>query len=188
MGRIKVIFRALKIAKPIEAIEYISDNFHKLIIFAKEITLLMQALNEEKPRCFDDLSQNIISAILASSMSNVQWIRTWLMELFVRGVVSIRTRQLKDIEVLSSDLDKRQLHIIRNRSGGRHFFRANKSRVGQMSPFEQSSFICGAACLPNDEYKHFLTMLKHDFSDPTGNLFLKWARKNKRDIISKISS
>ena len=188
MGRIKVIFRALKIARPIEAIEYILDNFPKLIIFAKETTLLMQALNEEKPRCFDDFAQNIISAILAPSISNVQWIRTWLMELLVRGVVSIKARQLKDIEKLSSDLDKRQLHIIRNRSNSKHFFRTNRSRIGQMSPFEQPAFICGAACLPKDEYENWLTMLKPDFSDPTGNLFLQWAKKNKSDIVSKINS
>ena len=189
MGRIKVIFRALKIARPTEAMEYILENFSELTIFAKEITLLMQALEEEKPGCFDDLTQEVISVILAPSVSNVQWIRTWLMELFVRGVVPIKAQQLKKIEKLSSVLDKRQLHIIRNRSGRKqHFFRENKNEIRQMPPFEQSAFICGAVCLPNDEYKNWLTVLKPIFSDPTGNLFLQWLKGNKDDIISKITS
>lgn len=37
MGRIKVIFRALKIAKPPEAIEYLATNFSELVVFAKEM-------------------------------------------------------------------------------------------------------------------------------------------------------
>ena len=190
IGRIKVIFRALKIARPIEAIEYIIENFSELVIsaFAKEITLLMQVLEDEVPGCFDDLTQEIISAILAPSVSNVQWIRTWLMELFVRGVVPIESRQLNNIQELSSPLDKRQLHIIRNRSDSKHLFRANKNRIEQMSTFEQSAFICGAACLPDDEYKTWLTMLKPIFSYPTGELFLQWAKMNKDNIISKISN
>ena len=188
IGRIKVIFRALRIARPTEAIEYILENFSELTIFAKEITLLMQALEEKKPGCFDDLTQEIIPVILAPSVSNVQWIRTWLMELFVRGVVPIEARQLKKIEILSSVLDKRQLHIIRNRSGRKHFFRANKNEIRQMSPFEQSAFICGAVCLPNDEYRNWLATLKPIFSGPTGNLFLQWVKRNKDDILSKVSS
>ena len=188
MGRIKVIFRALKIAKPAEAIEYILENFSELIIFAKEITLLMQVLEEETPGCFDNFAQEIISEILTPSVSNVQWIRTWLMELFVRGVVPIEASQLRNLENLSSALDKRQLHIIRNRSGDKNFFRANKNKIWEMSTFEKSVFICGAVCLPDDEYKNWLTVLKPIFSDPTGNLFLQWAKKNKDDVISKISN
>ena len=188
IGRIKVLFRALKIARPTEAIEYILENFSELTIFAREITLLMQALEEANPGCFDDLTQEIIKVILAPSVSNVQWIRTWFMELFVRGVVPIKARQLKDVERLSSVLDNRQLHIIRNRSGRKHFFRVNKNQIRQMSTFEQSAFICGAVCLPNDEYKNWLTTLKPVFSDPTGDLFLQWVKRNKDDILSKISS
>ena len=188
IGRIKVIFRALKITRPTEAIGYILENFSKLTIFAKEVTLLMQVLEEKKPGCFDDLTQEIVSVILAPSVSNVEWIRTWLMELFVRGVVPIKARQLRNIEMLSSVLDKRQLHIIRNRSGRKPFFRANKNKIRQMSPFEQSAFICGAVCLPNDEYKKWLTTLKPIFSGPTGNLFLQWVKRNKDDILSKVSS
>lgn len=62
-GRIKVIFRALKIAKPFEAVKYIEANFSKLVVFAKEVTLLMQALEQDMPGCFDDLSKVVISAI-----------------------------------------------------------------------------------------------------------------------------
>jgi hypothetical protein len=50
IGRIKVIFRALKIAKPKEAIGFIGGKFSILTVFAKEMCLLMEALEEEEPR------------------------------------------------------------------------------------------------------------------------------------------
>ena len=185
IGRIKVIFRALKIAKPFESIEYIVANFSELVVFAKEITLLMQALEEDVPGCFDELTENVISAILRPPAASVQLIRTWLLELFSRGVISITPQQFKGIENLSSVLDKRQLHIIRSRIDNKHFFRFNKANVGQMSSFEQPAFISGAVCLPKDEYENWLKTLRKIFSAPTCHLFLKWVQNHKDKIISK---
>ena len=146
IGRIKVIFRALKIAKPFASIEYIVTNFSELVVFAKEITLLMQALEADYPGCFDELTESVISTILKPPASSVQLIRTWLLELFVRGVISITPQQFKQIENLPSVHDKRQLHIIRSRADNKHFFRMNKANVRQMPPFEQPAFIAGAVC------------------------------------------
>ena len=188
IGRIKVIFRALKIAKPFESVEYIVANFSELVVFAKEITLLMQALEEDVPGCFDELTENVISAILEPPASSVQLIRTWLLELFARGVIPITPLQFKKIESLSSVLDKRQLHIIRSRTDNKHFFRLNKANVGQMPSFEQPTFISGAVCLPKDEYENWLGTLKPIFSAPTCHLFLKWVQVHKDKIISKFGT
>lgn len=64
MGRIKVIFRALRIAKPFESIEYISNNFRKLVVFSKELVLLMQEVEAEHKDCFDNMSEIVIDCIL----------------------------------------------------------------------------------------------------------------------------
>lgn len=188
VGRVKVIFRALKIAKPLEAISYIMTNFSELVVFAKEITLLMQALEDDDPGCFDELTENVISAILEPPASSVQLIRTWLLELFARGVISITPLQFKKIENLSSVLDKRQLHIIRSRTANKHFFRLNKTGFGQIPSLEQPAFISGAVCLPKDEYENWLVTLKPNFCAPTCHLFLKWVQTNKDNIISKLGT
>jgi len=147
MGRIKVIFRALKIAKPKEAIEYLSVNFTELVVFAKEMALLMQVLEAENPGCFNHLSDTIIDAILAPPASSVQLIRTWLLELFVRGAVPTTAAGIKKLDVLSSPLDRRQRHLIRGRSGDKNFFRKNKTGFGQLSALEQLCFVWGrVAC------------------------------------------
>jgi hypothetical protein len=186
MGRIKVIFRALKIAKPPEAVEYLSNNFPELVVFAKEMTLLMQVLQAETPGCFDSLTDGVIDAILAPPASSVQLIRTWLLELFVRGTVPIAAVGIKKLDILSSALDRRQRHLIRGRTGDKNFFRKNKTGFGALSPLEQPCFVWGASCLPGDEYETWLSTAKTMFTAPTGALFLKWAQQQRPKLISKL--
>jgi hypothetical protein len=186
MGRIKVIFRALKLAKPDEAIEYLSTNFAELVIFAKEMTLLMQVLETEHPGCFDHLTDTIIQAILAPPASSIQLIKTWLLELFVRGTVPIAAAGMKRLEVLSSPLDRRQRHLIRGRIRDKNFFRKNKTGFGQLSALEQPCFIWAASCLPEDEYSTWLSTVKPMFTTPTGGLFLKWAQQQRVKLIGKL--
>ncbi|PRY79543.1 reverse transcriptase (RNA-dependent DNA polymerase) [Yoonia maritima] len=188
VGRVKVIFRALKIAKPEGAVEYICENFSELTVFAKEVVLLMQALDEDFPYCFDNLSDTVIDCILEPPASSVQLIRTWLLEIFARDVASINFAQFKKIENLPTVLDKRQLHIIRGRLEAKNYFRMNKGNIGQMSRFEQSAFITGATCLPHDEFKNWIAALKPNFSLPVDQLFLKWVVTNRNDVLSKVGA
>lgn len=186
MGRIRVIFRALKIAKPEEAIEYLSEKFLDLVVFAKELALLMQALEEENPGCFDDLTETVLDAIVSPPASSVQLIRTWLLELFTRGTVPVTALELKKLNSLSSPLDQRQLFLIRGRTGDKNYFRRRKVQFGQLSPFSQTHFIWGASCLPRDEYKAWLQLVKPMYSAPTGQLFLKWAETEQFVLMDKL--
>lgn len=188
MGRIKVIFRALKIAKPPEAVEYLCENFSELVVFAKEMTLVMQELESEDSGCFDTLSEDVVSAVLSPPASSIQLIRTWLLELLVRGVVPITPSQMKSLESLATPSDRRQLHLIRGRLGDKNFFRKNKTAFGQIGPMEQPCYLWGACCLPKDEYETFLQTVKPMFATPTGALFLKWAAKQRNKLISMQAS
>lgn len=186
MGRIKVIFRALKLAKPLEAVDYLTENFSELAVFAKEITLLMQALEADNPGCFNALSDTVINTILTPPASSIQLIRTWFLELFVRGVVPIEAKGVKKLEILSSPLDRRQLHLIRGRNGDKLYFRKAKTGFGQLSAMEQHCFVWGASCLPKDEFETWLTTAKPMFARPTGALFLRWAQQQRVKLIGKL--
>ncbi|TPI65039.1 RNA-directed DNA polymerase [Mesorhizobium sp. B3-1-7] len=189
MGRIKVIFRALKITKPPEAIQYIIDSFSTLVVFSKEVTLLMQELEAEEFSCFDELSDTVVKAILSPPASSIQLMRTWLLELFVRRIVPLAPSHLKALDgSLSTSLDRRQLHLIRGRLGDKNHFRKYKTAFGQITPIEQPCFIWGASCLPKDEYETFVQGIKPMFPMPTGALFLKWAAKQREKLISKLES
>jgi hypothetical protein len=186
MGRIKVIFRALKIAKPVDAIEYLTTNFAELVVFGREMTLLMHALEADNPGCFNGLCGTVIATILAPPASSMQLIKAWLLQLFVRGTVPITATDIKRLEGLSSPLEKRQLHLIRGRIGDKNFFRKNKTAFGSLSVLEQTCFIWGASCLPKDEYENWLPMVKPMLTMPTGAIFLKWAQAQREKLVGKL--
>jgi hypothetical protein len=188
MGRIRVLFRALKIAKPKAAVGFIEDRFSELVVFAKEMCLLMEALDDDPPGCFDDLLDKVVEAILTPPASSVQLIRTWLLEIFVRGVIDIPLVKLKKLEALPTVIDKRQLLLIRGRHDDKNYFRKQKTAIHHVSEFELSSLVWGASCLPKDEYEKWIDTLKGSFSKPLGGLFLKWAAHNRTRLVSKLKS
>ena len=164
------------------------ENFAELVVFAKEVTLLMQVLESDHSGCFDSLRNVVVETILAPPASSIQLVKSWLLELFVRGTVPIKAAGIKKLEALSSPLDKRQLHLIRGRIGDKNFFRKNKTAFGQLSAFEQPCFVWGATCLPKDEYESWLSAVKPMFAAPTGASFLKWAGQQQGTLIGKLDS
>lgn len=188
MGRIKVIFRALKITKPTESIKFILKNFADLVVFAREMCLLMEALETEEPGCFDDLLDDAIKAILTPPASSVQIIRTWILEMFVRGIITISLVRLKKIEVLTTVTDRRQLLLVRGRCNDKNFFRKQKTGVYNFSEFELPCLVWGASCLPKDEFEKWIDTVKPSFHKPLGILYLKWLSANKSELISKLKA
>ncbi|MFN4175188.1 MAG: hypothetical protein ACK4HV_08815, partial [Parachlamydiaceae bacterium] len=188
VGRIKVIFRALKIVKPEQAIDFIKREFKSLVVFAKEICLLMEDLETETPRCFDEIRDEIIETILTPPASSVQLIRTWLLEIFSRGIIKISASKLKEIQGLPSANDRRQVLLIQGRVGDKNFFRKQKTASSNFSALELPCLVWGASCLPQDEYKNWVDSVKANFSRPLGTLFLKWATKNRSQLVSKLKT
>jgi hypothetical protein len=53
MGRIKLLFRALKLAEPKDAVTLFFDSVDRLLVFARDMCLLMEALDDEFNDCSD---------------------------------------------------------------------------------------------------------------------------------------
>jgi hypothetical protein len=189
IGRIRVLFRALKIVKPEGAIQFVIDRFDDLVVFAKELVLLMEALEEASLCCFEGLRDRVIAAILSPGSSRIQIIRTWLLEIFVRDVVSIAPASLKKLQGLPTVLDKKQLLLIRGRCRDINHFRKQKTAVQSFSEVERGCLVWGASCLPQDEYELWLQkMVGLHMNRPLDALFLKWASKNRSTLMSKLKA
>lgn len=186
MGRIKVVFRALKIVRPPEAIDFIKANLERMTIFARDLCLLMEGLEAENPGCFDELLNQVIEIIRTPPAASVQLIRTWFVEMLVRGIINIPLQRTKELEVLPSIIDKRQLLLIRGRCGDRNFFRRQKTGLHTFSAFELPALVWGASCLPQDEYETWLSNSRPSFDRPLGQLFLRWAAKNRSTLVAKL--
>ena len=189
MGRMKVLFRALKIAKPEEAIDLIKQRFEDMLVFGKELVLLMEALEEDLLCCFDDLQERAIQATLSPPASSILIIRTWLLEIFVRNIITIRPVELKKLEVLPAVINKKQLLLFAGRCKQVNYFRRQKTAVQSFSDVERPCLVWGASCLPQDEYEVWLqkTVGVH-MNKPLDGLFLKWAAKNRSKLILKLKA
>jgi hypothetical protein len=187
MGRIKVLFRALRIAKPEEAIDFIKNRFADLVIFARELVLLMEALEEDYLWSFRELRDQVVKAILSPPASSVQIIRTWLLEIFVRNIITISATEIKKLEALTAVTDKKRLLLIRGRCKDINYFRRQKTAVQNFSDVERSCLVLGASCLPQDEYDVWLqkTVGVH-MNKPLDGLFVKWASKNRAKLMLKL--
>jgi hypothetical protein len=171
IGRIRVLFRALKIVKPIAAVGFIKERFEELLVFGRELCLLMEALDEESSGCFQEMREEIVDSILIAPASSVQLIRTWLLEIFVRGIVDIRLIELKKLEGLPTMTDRRQLLLIRGRRNDRAYFRKQKTAISSFSEAEMPCLVWGASCLPKDEFIICLETAKLSFNKPLGCCF-----------------
>ena len=187
IGHIRLLFRALRITKPDDAIDYICENFSRLTIFSKDLVLLIEELHGENPGCFDRLRGEVISHILRPPASSVQLIRTWLLELFVKDVIQIDKSQLSRFDNFSTVFDKKQLFLIRGRLGDKNYFRQHKGSLRQLSIFEQMTFVAGATCLPKDEFERWLPTPKRVMSIPTSDIFLSWVKREREEVIGKFS-
>jgi hypothetical protein len=112
----------------------------------------------------------------------------WLLEIFVRGVIEVPLRRLKNLESLPAITDKRQLMLVRGRQDDKNYFRKQKTATSNYSDFELFSLVWGASCLPKDEYEKWIETMRGSFNKPLGGLFLKWATKNRSKLTSKLTS
>ena len=140
------------------------------------------------PGCFQALSEAVVQSLLSPPSSSIQLIRTWLLELLVRGTVPLSAALERQLwEGLNTPLDGRQLLLIRGRLGNRSYFGINKTAYSTLSTFEQPCFIWGAACLPPDEYATWLGTVRPYATTPAAQLFLNWVRENQTDMFRKLN-
>ena len=182
------MFRALKIVKPVEAIVYVKKNFNRLVLFSKDLCLLMEALDAEYPGRFNALGAKILAAAQAPPAASVLAVRTWLLELFVRGVVEIPEGGITQLENLRATSDKRQVLFIRGRLDDKNYFRRQKTQVDHFSESERSALVWGAACLPKDEYENWIEIVKGSFGKPLGQMYLRWASKSRKSLTAKLKA
>ncbi|RYD85748.1 MAG: RNA-directed DNA polymerase [Verrucomicrobiaceae bacterium] len=188
IARIKLIFSALRVTRKPESIEYILANLEKLLLFSKQLVLLMEVLEHETAGCFNALTDRVIGAALRPPASSVHVIQAWMLELFVRGVVPISIANLTKLSGLQSPLHRRQVLLIRGRLSDSNYFRSKKTAVDQFSSVEQPSLVWGAACLPTDEFSNWLPTVKGKFKGPCAALFCDWVLAAKATINTKLGA
>ena len=174
MGQIRIVLHAMRLVKNEDVAGYIRKHLAELIPFAKDICLLIEEFINSNIGGFDDMGAEIADHLLSPRMQPLECARAWFLELAVRKHITFNAEQIRKLDALSGTLDLRQLHLIRWRAKDLNFFRSRKTRVHEIQPWAQPSFIFGASCLPKEEYAHWLRSIKSRVHFPLGKDFVDW--------------
>jgi hypothetical protein len=174
-GKIKAIFRALRLAPDPESVQALFDNFDAFLPFVKDLALYLDALYSETPADIGILREKVLGQIMNGAAATVPVIRVWLLELFVREDFQVSTAELNAIK-LTESIENRQMYLIKGLNGDVNFFRRQKTRFDERNNYEKSAFILGATCLPKDEFETWIGAIRPNLSRPLDRLFCDWAR------------
>ncbi|MEM1151930.1 MAG: RNA-directed DNA polymerase [Pseudomonadota bacterium] len=174
MGRIRIVLHAMRLVGSPEIAAYVRANLATLVPFAKDIALLVDEFAAQGIGGFDGFEPELTELLLSDRMEPLACSRAWLLELGVRGVLSFSSQQIRRLDTLTGTLDRRQLTLLRWRAGDVNYFRSRKTRLNEINSWSQPSFIFGARCLPQDEYKHWIRSIRSRLQFPEGLAFADW--------------
>jgi hypothetical protein len=109
--------------------------------------------------------------------------RIWIGHLFVTQVLPVTEARRKQLDLRSTVIERRQDLLIRAVLRDRPFFRAQKTKFDEITVWEKSALMIGASCLPKSEFKVWLDNIKANFSDPFGDIYVKWLTSNQERLI-----
>ncbi len=174
MGQIRIVLHAMRLVKNADVADYVRSNLSTLVPFAKDVCLLIDEFIKDGIQGFEDLGPELTELLLSPRMQPLECARAWFLELAVRKLVQFNSSQIKQLDALTGPLDIRQLHLIRWRAGDLNFFRSRKTKIQEIQPWAQPSFIFGARCLPKDEYSHWIRGVKSRLQFPLSKEFADW--------------
>lgn len=174
MGKIRIVLHAMRLVRNADVSAYIRQNLSSLVPFSKDIFLLIEEFVAAGVPGFENMSAEITDLLLSPRMQPLDCARAWFLELGVRRIVTFSAAETRRLDSLSGTLDVRQLHLIRWRANDVNFFRHRKTRVHEIQPWAQPSFIFGARCLPSDEYSHWIRANRSRLQFPLAKEFADW--------------
>ncbi len=183
-GKIKAIFRALRLAPDAESVGPIFENFDFFLPFVKDLVLYLDALQTNTNADIGVLRDKVIAQMKSGAAATVPAIRVWLLELFVRKDLEITSTELNALK-LTESIENRQMYLIKGLNGDVNFFRRQKTRFEERNAYEKSAFMLGATCLPKDEFETWIGAIRPSMGRPLERLFCDWV-KGKSGMLQEI--
>lgn len=173
-GRIKVLLYAVRLTKPLAAAGFVRSRFADLLPFIKEVALLMRELTTSGDASFSGEGGLIVSELLGPRAMHLPMVRAWLWYLLVNEVVAISLEEVNQLSRLDHVLDRRGEYLLRMKLKDLTFFRRQKSRIDELSPWLQPVLLYSSKCLPRDEYRTWIGNVRGRLRFPLPGLFCDW--------------
>jgi hypothetical protein len=97
LGRIRGIFRGLRVTLAADAVAQIVSEFGRYLPFIKEVVLLLHDLKRNGLLQSAGLEEAVVEHVKKGSISSVPTVRAWLYEMAVRGLVTLENRTISQL-------------------------------------------------------------------------------------------
>lgn len=172
-GKIKALFRALRVTRSNDAAEYITQRIGELNPLAKEVALYFSELKSTNIILPPNLKENILRNLLGNK--HVPAITSWYLEMHNRGVISLTNRELTSLDT-TNPIIMRQIALGIGRNKEVNYFRRKKTSFDNLQQPVKYAFILAASCLPKDEYRTWVGAIRPRMNRPLDSLYCKWAQ------------
>lgn len=187
-GKIRRILRAIRLVDPEGALSHISDNLTDMLPFSKEIVLILGEIGDDEEIEEQFMSGKFISAVCSPLSRTLPLIRSWLLEVFIRGILPFSAADLKKIESSINQYDRRYVDILRGKLNQRTYFRGQKKLIDDIGSSQIFPFLIGSTCLPKDELSKFYPDVVTHFKDPLLKPFCDWLLDDREKVLGYLET
>ena len=144
-----------------QSVDIILENIERVFTVFPDVIQYFGRLRRLDNGKRKDIGKRVLSLVDDSSVSQLDFHRTWLFSLFSEGTEWGNSEKLVSLYSDSQDnFSKRKLTLALAKSGQDYWFRTRKDDIFEFGGWLRRAFLAGASCLPNDERKHWYRFLK----------------------------
>lgn len=180
----KAILRALRFLPAIDVRPLLEEHSNLLYFIPREFCLVIRAAAKNDNFDADYCKQRVLQLLQMEPFSDLAFVRMWLLDLFVTGALSGSIADFSDYDFSRSVVEKRAELFVRGLNNDRPFFRARRTRLGDLGEWEKSATMLAAMCLPNDEYRAWLDVAVAQLSTPFAQTYVNWLKRSHGNLAA----
>ncbi|WP_083909754.1 RNA-directed DNA polymerase [Methylocystis rosea] len=183
----KAILRALRFLPGIDAVRLLERHADLLYYVPREYCLALSAASKQDGFAVDQVKARVIELLAMPPYSDLAYVRSWLLYLFVDGTIPVSLADWRYYDFNRSVIERRSHFFLRGLANDRAFFRAQKTQLGSLSEWEKPAALMAAMCLPEDEYKSWLSVAASQLSSPFAATYTNWLRDRYGALVLLLS-
>jgi retron-type reverse transcriptase len=178
-SRIRWFYRRLSQIGLPHAVEFSIDNIDRLIPALNDVCLYINSCAENYVSDWKDIGENILSLLEHSSISNIEYFKITLLNLFVRNPKLNHTKNLISRYKKATKEEQRKILLASvNNIELSGWISTLKESYNTLDEWTQYAFLISTRILPKEERSYFLKAIKaglDETNDIMENIIIKWS-------------
>lgn len=178
-SRIRWFYRRLSQIGLPHAVEFSIDNIDRLIPALNDVCLYINSCAENYISDWKDIGEDILSLLERPSISNIEYFKITLLNLFVRNPKLNHTKNLISRYKKATKEEQRKILLASvNNTELSGWISTLKETYSTLDKWTQYAFLISTRILPKEERSYYLKSIKaglNETNDIMENIIIKWS-------------